>query len=82
MKPTIIAKKRSTSSSRLKNQQQPNLGALRDGLGISGEGKERLEPPLVLDESAGHAMVVVSHLHSGGGVQGMLRPKGSGVLIA
>jgi hypothetical protein len=70
MKPTIIAKKRSTSSSRLKNQQQPNLGALRDGLAVdlSGEGKERLEPPLVLDESDGHAMVVVSHLHSGGGV--------------
>jgi hypothetical protein len=83
-KPTILAKKGLTSSSRLKNQRQPNLGALLNGLGVdlSGEGEERLGPPLVLDEGAVHAMVVVAHLHNSGGVQGMLRPKGDGVLFA
>jgi hypothetical protein len=83
-KPTILGKKGLASSSRLKNQRQPNFGALLNGLGVDlrGEGEERLGPPLVLDEGASQAMVVVACLHSSGGVQGMLRPKGDGVLFA
>jgi len=36
----------------------------------------------VLDESAGHAVAVVARLHSGAGVQGILRADGDSVLLA
>lgn len=72
------------SGSGLEDQGEPDLGALLNGLGVDlrGDGDQGLGPPLVLDECTCHAIVVEARLHSGQRVQGVLCPKGEGVLIA